>query len=191
MPEAVNSCSKSRCEVQNLLVPYGRVADLRSYHGLADGLIPTGSSEYFYRQVIRTLKPKGIELDSWYRFFLVPGMQHCAGTPSDVNAPWYFAGGNQAGELGLQPGSVSGVAGFRDAEHDILLALMRWTEKDKAPHHIIATKWHNDTLQDKVLRQRPLCPYPQRAKYTGHGNPDDAANWKCSSSYGLKTQVSN
>lgn len=159
------------------------------YHGMADGLIPTGSSEYFYRQVMKTLLPKGMELDSWYRFFLVPGMQHCLGTPTDVKAPWYFAGGSQAGNLGLRPGSVSGVPGFRDAEHDVLLALMRWTEEGKAPDHIIATKWHNDTLQDKVLRQRPLCPHPQRAQYVGRGNPNVAASWKCSSKNGLSVQL--
>lgn len=116
-------------------------------------------------------------------------MQHCAGTPTDVNAPWYFAGGNQAGNLGLRPGSVSGVPGFRDPQHDILLALMRWTEQGKAPEQIIATKWHNDTLHDKVYRQRPLCPYPERAMYIGRGDPDDAANWKCSLADGLTSQL--
>lgn len=135
------------------------------------------------------LVPKGLELDSWYRVFLVPGMQHCLGTPIDVDAPWYFAGANQAGNLGLQPGSVSGMPGFRDAEHDVLLALIRWTEEGKAPEHIIATKWHNDTLQDKVLRQRPLCPYPQRAQYVDHGDPNLAASWKCSSTSGLSVQL--
>ena len=26
---------------------------------------------------------------------------------------------------------------------------------------------------------RPLCPYPQIAKYTGKGSTDDAANFVC------------
>ena len=154
-----------------------------SYHGLADGLIPTGSSEYFYRQVLNTMTPKGIELDSWYRYFRIPGMQHCAGTPEDVNAPWYIAGGNQAADLGS---SISGVPGFRDAEHDALLALMEWTEKGKAPDQIIATKWKNDTLQDKVLRQRPICPFPQHAEYDGKGDMDEASSWKCGSEFTLQ-----
>lgn len=63
----------------------------RRYHGLADGLIPSGMSEYLYRAVLRTLKPRGIELDDFYRLFLIPGMQHCAGTSDKVNAPWYVA----------------------------------------------------------------------------------------------------
>ena len=65
-----------------------RGGKLLHYHGLADALIPTGSSDYYYKNVYKTLVPQGIELDSWYRYFLVPGMQHCLGTPSDVNAPW-------------------------------------------------------------------------------------------------------
>jgi len=69
---------------------HARGGKLIQYHGLADGLIATGSSVYFYEHVMRTLAPKGIELDDWYRFFLVPGMQHCTG--SVHNAPWYFAG---------------------------------------------------------------------------------------------------
>jgi hypothetical protein len=29
-------------------------------------------------------------------------------------------------------------------------------------------------------RTRPLCPYPQVAKYKGSGSTDDAANFACS-----------
>jgi feruloyl esterase len=54
---------------------YKKGRKLLQYHGLADGSIATGSSIYFYEHVLRTLKPQGIDLDSFYRFFLVPGMQ--------------------------------------------------------------------------------------------------------------------
>jgi feruloyl esterase len=33
--------------------------------------------------------------------------------------------------------------------------------------------------KDKVVRTRPLCPYPQVAKYQGAGSIDDAANFTC------------
>jgi feruloyl esterase len=158
---------------------------LLQYHGMADALIPTGSSDLYYTQVLKTSRPRGIELDSWYRLFLIPGMQHCQGTPTGVDAPWYIAGGNQAGALGT---GVSGVPGFRDADHDALLALMQWTEKGKAPNQIIATKWKNDTLQDQVLRQRPLCPYPQSAKYDGSSDPDAAESWTCEAPFVLRQQ---
>lgn len=155
---------------------YDRGGKLLQYHGLADALIASGSSIYFYKEVLKALFPKGVELDNWYRLFLVPGMQHCSGTPPDVNAPWYFAGANQAGSLNT---SMHSVPGFMDAKHDILLALMAWTENGTAPDNIVATKWFNDTLADKVMRQRPLCPYPQQAKYLANGDPNKAENWAC------------
>ena len=139
----------------------------------------------YHRQVLRAMLAKGIELDSWYRFFLVPGLQHCTGTPTNVKAPWYFAGANQAATLST---GVSGVPGFRDPKHDALLALLAWTENGTAPNEIVATTWRNDTLQDQVLRQRPVCPYPQHAQYLGAGDPDQALNWNCTSKYGLSAQ---
>ena len=35
-------------------------------------------------------------------------------------------------------------------------------------------------LKDGVVdRTRPLCPYPQKATYTGSGSIDEAANFVC------------
>lgn len=48
---------------------------LLHYHGLSDGLIAAGSSVYHRDQVLRTLVLKGIDVDDFYRFFVVPGMQ--------------------------------------------------------------------------------------------------------------------
>jgi feruloyl esterase len=151
------------------------------HHGSADGLIPTGSSVYFHSQVQQTLQPRGIEVEDFYRFFVVPGMQHCSGTPSDVNAPWYFAGPNQAAVLGT---SAYSTPGYRDALHDELLALMEWVEKDTAPEKIVATQWKESNVKNGVQRQRPLCPWPQQARFLGEGSPDDAENWKCEGIHG-------
>jgi feruloyl esterase len=49
-------------------------------------------------------------------------------------------------------------------------ALERWVEEGAAPAQIIARK---------DQRTRPLCPYPQTAKYTGKGSTEDAANFVC------------
>ncbi|KAL9080116.1 MAG: hypothetical protein Q9157_001076 [Trypethelium eluteriae] len=157
---------------------YKRGGKLLHYHGLSDGLIATGSSIYFYKQVLKTMIAKGMNLDDWYRFFLVPGMQHCANSVND--APWYFAGANQPFELGS---SVYSVPGFSDPKHDILLALMAWTEEDRAPDSIIATKFANDSVEAPVIRQRPLCPFPTQARYVGLGNEDDAESWECRALY--------
>lgn len=98
---------------------------------------------------------------------------HCSGTFAPGLAPWYFAGGGQV----LNSGTY-GVPGFRDAEHDVLLAMMRWVEQGVAPDQIVATTWKNDTTQDTVLRQRPLCMYPKKQKYLG-GDVDKAESWTC------------
>ena len=45
------------------------------YHGWSDGGIATGSSVYLYNQILRTMQPKRIKLDDFYRFFLVPGLK--------------------------------------------------------------------------------------------------------------------
>ena len=147
-----------------------------SYHGMTDGLIPTGSTPYYFNQVYQTLKPKGVDLDDFFRFFLVPGMGHCGGTPPNVNAPWYFAGPNQALLLGP---TVYGVPGFRDKEHDALLAMVAWVEDGVAPNQIIGTKYADDTTQADVLKQRPFCMYPKVAKYKGTGDANEAEAWEC------------
>ncbi|KAK5167260.1 hypothetical protein LTR04_000073 [Oleoguttula sp. CCFEE 6159] len=153
-----------------------RGGKLLHYHGYADGFIPTGCSVYYYKHVQRALAPMGIELDDWYRLFLIPGMNHCS--KSAVNAPWYIAGPNQAGGL-VRGTGIRSVPGFEDAEHDMLMALVRWVEQKQAPDQIIGTKYKNDTVSEGVLRQRPICNYPNRAVYNGSGDVDDARSWKC------------
>jgi len=46
----------------------------------------------------------------------------------------------------------------------------KWVEENAAPERVIARK---------DQRTRPLCPYPQTAKYNGSGSTDDAANFTC------------
>ena len=55
---------------------------------------------------------------------------------------------------------------------DMVSALEQWVEQRKPPAQIIAA-------DAKIARTRPLCPYPQVAKYKGTGSIDDAANFAC------------
>jgi feruloyl esterase len=57
---------------------------------------------------------------------------------------------------------------------DMLSAIVAWTEKELAPDRIVATQFDGD----KVIRTRPLYPYPTVARYSGSGDVNDAANWK-------------
>jgi feruloyl esterase len=54
-----------------------------------------------------------------------------------------------------------------------LTALESWVEQGQAPDRIMATGGIVPT------RTRPLCPYPQVARYQGQGSIDDAANFAC------------
>ena len=58
---------------------------------------------------------------------------------------------------------------------DLLAALENWVEDGTAPDRIIASH----RIGEMVDRTRPLCPYPQEARYVGKGNIDDAANFVC------------
>ncbi|KAI1127075.1 feruloyl esterase B precursor [Nemania abortiva] len=149
-----------------------RGGKILKYHGTADNLIPTGSSVYFYKKVLQTLRPKGINLDDFYRFFLIPDMGHCSGS---VTGPWYTG-------AGALTGSTHSVPGYEDAEHDIILALMKWVEEGDAPNKLIATKFVNDTATLGVQSQRPLCVYPKQAKYIS-GDPNLPGSWECKSRY--------
>ena len=58
---------------------------------------------------------------------------------------------------------------------DKLAPLVDWVEKGVAPDRIVATHSSNG----QVDNERPLCPSPQEAVYTGPaGGADDPANWK-------------
>jgi feruloyl esterase len=54
-------------------------------------------------------------------------------------------------------------------------AVIDWVEKSSAPDSLLASKVVNGT----VARTRPICPYPQVARYKGEGSIDDAANFRC------------
>jgi len=53
-------------------------------------------------------------------------------------------------------------------------ALLRWVEAGQVPEKLMAER---RDASGKVIRTRPLFPYPAVAKYRGTGNPDDAENF--------------
>ena len=54
-------------------------------------------------------------------------------------------------------------------------AIIDWVEAGQAPDSMLASKAENG----EVVRTRPLCPYPEVARYSGQGSIDDAANFSC------------
>jgi feruloyl esterase len=77
--------------------------------------------------------------------------------------------------LFMVPGMFHCGGGPGPSAVDWFAPLETWVEKGEAPSTILAR--HVD--QGKVTRTRPLCAYPETAKYKGAGSVDDAANFTC------------
>jgi feruloyl esterase len=77
--------------------------------------------------------------------------------------------------LFMVPGMGHCRGGEGASNFDMLHALEQWVEGGKAPDHIDAARVRNGVTD----RTRPLCAYPQVAKYKGAGSIDDAANFTC------------
>ncbi len=77
--------------------------------------------------------------------------------------------------LFLLPGVGHCGGGDAPGVTDMISAIDRWVETGKAPDRIIA-----GTSPNQKPMTRPICPYPQVAKYKGSGSTDDAANFVCS-----------
>jgi hypothetical protein len=77
--------------------------------------------------------------------------------------------------LFMIPGMAHCAGGLGPDQYDAVTAVIDWVEKGKAPDSLLASKIVNGA----VTRSRPLCPYPQVARYKGQGSVDDAANFEC------------
>ncbi len=123
-----------------------------AWTGTADRNIQSRNTIEYYRDVAAHFGEKVDDraLQAWFRTFLYPNVDHCAGG------------------TGPQPGSqVNG---------PLFDALVKWVEQEKAPDRIMATKRDE---KGSIARTRPVCAYPQTAMYSGKGNIDDQANFQC------------
>jgi feruloyl esterase len=129
------------------------------YHGWEDPAIPALNAVNYYDSVVSTMgKPT---VDSFFRLYMLPGVQHCGSGPG--------------------PDVFGGVGDWNspdDPQHNVRVALAKWVEKGTAPATIIATKPADDPKQPPKMT-RPLCAYPEFAKYKGNGDTNDAANFVC------------
>ena len=118
------------------------------YHGSSDPVFSVNDSLAWAERLQHNLGP--IAAGAVARVFPVPGMGHCQGGPATD-------------------------------QFDALGALVAWVEDGKAPDRLEATV----TPGNKELpsawtaqRSRPLCPWPQVARYAG-GPPEAAASFRC------------
>jgi feruloyl esterase len=77
--------------------------------------------------------------------------------------------------LFMVPGMAHCAGGEGPNTFDMVSAMEQWVEQGKAPEQIIASHSQNGTVD----RTRPLCPYPQVARYQGTWSIDDASNFTC------------
>ena len=77
--------------------------------------------------------------------------------------------------LFMVPGMFHCRGGLGTDRLDAMTALINWVENGTAPATIVASR----VDQGKVVRTRPLCPYPFVARYSGAGSPDEAKNFAC------------
>jgi feruloyl esterase len=81
----------------------------------------------------------------------------------------------RAVRLYMVPGMIECNGGPGTDTFDMLAAMRRWVERGQAPREVIASRVEHG----KVVRTRPLCPYPQVATYRGRGSTDEAKNFVC------------
>jgi hypothetical protein len=143
----------------NLAAFKARGGKLILYHGWDDPAISALNSIHYFENVGSRMGGK--ERDAFARLYMMPGVQHCGGGPGPASF------GQNAG------------ADRKDAQHNVQLALEQWVEKGIAPASIVATKYVDDDPGKGVKMTRPLCPYPQVAKYKGSGDSNDAGNFVC------------
>jgi feruloyl esterase len=128
------------------------------YHGWNDPAISALNTVNYYDSVMKKMGQK--EVESFVRLYMAPGVQHCEGGPG----PDSF-------------GAV-GDLNYEDASHSVQAALEKWVEKGSAPGTIIASKFEGQDHSHAKMT-RPLCVYPQAAKYKGTGDSNDAGNFAC------------
>ncbi|WP_407885267.1 tannase/feruloyl esterase family alpha/beta hydrolase [Scytonema sp. NUACC26] len=129
------------------------------YHGWSDPAIPPQGTLAYYQAVQDTLGGLA-KVQSFARLFMLPGVYHCQGGTGPSRVDW-------------------------------LTSIVTWVEQDKPPTKVIASQTSADSASGgfsnpteratgnnaKILRTRPIFPYPMQARYNGKGSIDDAANF--------------
>ncbi len=143
----------------NLKAFKARGGKLIVYHGWSDSAIEPVNAINYYNSVATAMGDR--DTNAFMRLYMAPGMQHCGGGP----------GPSSFGQNG---------PGTGDRQHNMFAALEQWVEKGVAPDRIIAAKYVNEqNPAQSVNMTRPLCPYPQVAKYKGTGDTNEAGNFEC------------
>jgi feruloyl esterase len=141
-----------------------RGGKILTYHGLSDQLISSENSARYYSHLSQTMGLRPEQLDEFYRFFRVGGMQHC---------------GSGAGANDLGQTYVGRPAGVSNRENNVLEAIVGWVEQGIAPEFIEGIKWKGDRPVGGEAFRRRHCKFPGRNVYKGSGDGGDEDGWEC------------
>ncbi len=143
-------------DTSNLSTLRGRGGKLMIYHGTADAVFSFNDTVSWMDKV----KTDFNDTANWTKLYPVPGMGHCSGGPAAD-------------------------------QFDMIEPLVNWVENGTAPAAVQAKARGTGTSTIAALintevpstwsasRTRPLCPYPQVARYNGSGDMDSASNYSC------------
>lgn len=140
----------------------GHSGRLIIYQGLADPIqVPQAAIDYT-ESVERTMPD---EAKNTLALFLAPGMSHCGGGygPNSFGNDW------RSGPS----------ASADDSQRDLLAALQKWVEQDRAPDQVIAVKFAGNVPGGDVEMSRPLCRWPKEAVLKLGGDPRRAEGFDC------------
>jgi feruloyl esterase len=126
-----------------------RGGKLIQYHGWADWGITPYSSIDYFNSVVKE----------------VGG----ASTPAARQSVQEFY------RLFMMPGMSHCRGGVGPDVFDGLSSLVAWVEQGQAPVRMTAAKLEGG----KPVRTRPICSYPEQARYKGRGSTDEAENFEC------------
>lgn len=127
------------------------------FQGWADPVITPMMDVDFYTRIVARYGQRAT--DGFFRFFPLAGMGHCSG-----GAGFSHIGG------------ATGAPIRDDAGHDMVRALERWVNTGDAPSLFIAAHMND---KKEITATRPVCRYPLEARYLGHGDTKEAANFVC------------
>jgi feruloyl esterase len=147
-----------------------RNGKLLTYHGQADQLISPINSERYHERVRRIMNLSLEEQDTFYRFFRISGMNHCAGGPG----PWEVGQTLDGAADNVMMGSPS-----LDPERNVLMAMVRWVEEGVPPDTFLGTKFVNDDPSEGVQFSRRHCKFPLKTTFDGIGDPTKPESWSC------------
>ena len=125
---------------------------LLMYHGWADWLVPSQESINYYKSVLEAQA----------------GAAASNHQTEDQETQTFL-------RLFMVPGMSHCGGGPGLSSVDPLSSLELWMEKGVAPERLIA--WRED--HGKMLMTRPVCPFPQTARYNGTGDINQTASFSC------------